>query len=892
MNKMRVRLWAAVILVGCLEAVVSLVLGTWYGGSTGPAAGLGILVAAAAGVAGGPVAGGVVAAVGWGLFFWLVADGAVREVLALPAWIALGVLTGLLGARLWGATRDGERLAAEVAALRECFRDAIFSVDAKGIIREWNRGAEELYGYTRDEVVGRAMTTLAPEDRHDELLELVAGVGEGGSEAREVVHRRSDGDQFGVFLTAASVPAGKGEAAQVLVVAHDLRQLHGAEERVREAASKYDALAALLPLAVYAHAVGRRDRLVEISAPVEAMLGYSVDEWLAEPGLFGRLLHPDDRERVIGELAAAGEKGAPCRVEYRLLARDGRLVWVRDASVVLRGAGGEPAYTLGYFVEVTAEKRSEDERQRLVAAEDRALAQASEKQRRLDLLARANAVLASSLDYQMTLRRTAELVAQELADCCVIDIVEDDGSVRRVAVAYGEPRRVGAAHKLPNEPEEAILRVIKSEEPALVGARKDGDSSFGAFESYVSVPLQARGRALGALTLLAVTPGRTYGRDELSLARDLACRAGLAIDNARLYAEAEERAEAARVLANVGDGVFLVDRVGVVRLWNAAAEAITGLPAGAVLGRPAIEAIPGWRAVVEHIPVAASPELHDTESVPIETSEGERWISISGVEFFGGIVYAFRDFTEEHRVDALKAEFVATASHELRTPLAAVYGAAQTLRRHDFALDEAGRDRFLSLIVEESERLGRIVNEILLASQLEGGRVEVASEPFDPVELVERAIEATRTYLPPHISLEIAAPSSVPAVAADRDKLRQVLVNLVENAIKYSPEGGTIEIGLEAEEDIVRFWVKDQGLGIPYEERGRIFEKFYRIDPHMTRGVGGTGLGLYICSELVSRMGGRIWVESSDNEGSTFLLELPVAATSALHPVNHQVQAT
>jgi signal transduction histidine kinase len=173
------------------------------------------------------------------------------------------------------------------------------------------------------------------------------------------------------------------------------------------------------------------------------------------------------------------------------------------------------------------------------------------------------------------------------------------------------------------------------------------------------------------------------------------------------------------------------------------------------------------------------------------------------------------------------------------------------------------------------------------------GRLELACEPFDPVELVERTVEATRTHLPPHISLEIAAPSAVPAVAADRDKLRQVLVNLVENAIKYSPEGGTIEIGLEAEEDIVRFWVKDEGLGIPYEERGRIFEKFYRLDPQMTRGVGGTGLGLYICSELVSRMGGRIWVESSDSKGSTFLLELPVTETSAaVHPANHKVQAT
>src|SRR5207247_267964 len=134
------------------------------------------------------------------------------------------------------------------------------------------------------------------------------------------------------------------------------------------------------------------------------------------------------------------------------------------------------------------------------------------------------------------------------------------------------------------------------------------------------------------------------------------------------------------------------------------------------------------------IPVGEGGEPARSETVPIETEEGERWISISGVEFFGGTVYAFRDLTESRRLEELKAEFVATASHELRTPLAAVYGAAQTLRRHDFALDEAGRDRFLSLIVEESERLGRIVNEILLANQLEGGRLELACEPFDPVE--------------------------------------------------------------------------------------------------------------------------------------------------------------
>jgi two-component system phosphate regulon sensor histidine kinase PhoR len=273
------------------------------------------------------------------------------------------------------------------------------------------------------------------------------------------------------------------------------------------------------------------------------------------------------------------------------------------------------------------------------------------------------------------------------------------------------------------------------------------------------------------------------------------------------------------------------------------------------------------------------------ETLPLETERGERWISISGVDFFGGTVYAFRDLTDAHRLEELKADFVATASHELRTPLAAVYGAAQTLRRHDFALDEAGRDRFVSLIVDESERLNRIVNEILLANQLDAGRLDLIDEPFDPGDLVERVVESAREHGPPGITLETVVGDPLPSVAADRDRVRQVLVNLVENAMKYSPDGGRIEVGVEASEGSISFHVRDEGLGIPDDEQARIFEKFYRLDPEMTRGIGGTGLGLYICSELVERMDGRIWVESREGTGSTFSFELPAVEATAARPV-------
>jgi len=267
--------------------------------------------------------------------------------------------------------------------------------------------------------------------------------------------------------------------------------------------------------------------------------------------------------------------------------------------------------------------------------------------------------------------------------------------------------------------------------------------------------------------------------------------------------------------------------------------------------------------------------------IPIETSRGERWIAISGVRFFGGTVYAFRDLTDTRRLEEIKADFIATASHELRTPLAAVYGAAQTLLRHDFALDETGRERFVSLIADESERLGRIVNEILLANQLDAGRLDLESEPFDAHDLVERVVEATRMHAPPSVTLDVESSNNLSPVAADADKVRQVVVNLVENAIKYSPDGGRVEVGVEEQDSSIRFHVRDQGLGVAPEDQERIFEKFYRADPQMVRGVGGTGLGLYICKELIDRMGGRIWVEPNGDQGSNFVFDLPTAEVMA-----------
>jgi two-component system phosphate regulon sensor histidine kinase PhoR len=349
------------------------------------------------------------------------------------------------------------------------------------------------------------------------------------------------------------------------------------------------------------------------------------------------------------------------------------------------------------------------------------------------------------------------------------------------------------------------------------------------------------------------------------------------IENAKLYEEVEKRARAARALETIADGVVLLDRDERVLLWNNAAEAMTGLTAAHVVGLPAREALPGYAENVAVVDVDGRPQ-----TVPLEINGRELWLSFSAVRFEEGTVYAFRDLTEERALEQMRSDFVATVSHELRTPLAAIYGAAVTLRRPDLDLGEDIRGRLFEIVADESDRLARIVNDVLLASHLDSGQLQLRIETVDAAKVTETVVDAARTHLPDGVTLTLDAPKSLPPVAADEQQLRQVLVNLVENAVKYSPDGGPVEVKVSRGERGIRWAVSDRGLGIPPGERRRVFEKFYRLDPNMTRGIGGTGLGLYICRELVRRLDGRIWVEGSgEGKGSTFFIEIPIAERPA-----------
>jgi signal transduction histidine kinase len=356
----------------------------------------------------------------------------------------------------------------------------------------------------------------------------------------------------------------------------------------------------------------------------------------------------------------------------------------------------------------------------------------------------------------------------------------------------------------------------------------------------------------------------------------------------RVEEQRVELEQHARVLQHVDRGVFLVDESGVVRYWNPAAAAITGLDAESVLGRPADGAIPGWATIGPGVPVATEPGPGsvDAKTLPFEIEGRELWLSISGVKFEDGVVYAFRNLTEERALEELKSDFIATVSHELRTPLAAIYGCARTLLRPDLRLGDEDASRLLEVIAQESERLTRIVADILLANQLDAGRLRLTDQEVDMAGVARDVVDEMRATLDGRedITLEMVGAVEGLLVTGDEDRLRQVLLNLVDNAVKYSPDGGRVQVELARRDNGLRIAVSDEGLGIPHGELQRIFGKFYRVDPQQTRGVGGTGLGLYICRELVRRMEGRVWVTSREGQGSTFIVDLPLAAAPARQP--------
>jgi two-component system, OmpR family, phosphate regulon sensor histidine kinase PhoR len=342
----------------------------------------------------------------------------------------------------------------------------------------------------------------------------------------------------------------------------------------------------------------------------------------------------------------------------------------------------------------------------------------------------------------------------------------------------------------------------------------------------------------------------------------------------QMDALSKERIKLDSVLQHMTDAVMLIDSQGRIELFNSAAEQIFNIQAESVLGRSLAEGLRHYRIVELWRECLKTGE---TQEALIEY--GPKRLSLLGQATSlahalpGNTMLIFQDQTRIRQLEVVRQEFISNISHELRTPLASLKALTETLQ--ESALDDppAAR-RFLNLMDTEVDALAQLVSELLDLSRIESGKLLLHFQSTPPHEIVKPAVERMRLQAErAGLLLEMDCPENLPLILADKPRLQQVLVNLLHNAIKYTPSGGRIRISVNKENQSIRFRIEDNGVGIREEDLPRIFERFYKAD--RARSGGGAGLGLAIARHLIEAHGGRIWAESREGQGSVFSFLLP-----------------
>jgi PAS domain S-box-containing protein len=498
-------------------------------------------------------------------------------------------------------------------------------------------------------------------------------------------------------------------------------------------------------------------------------------------------------------------------------------------------------------------------------------------------LTRTGRLLTTELDPAAVLDEVAQQAPELVnADACAIRVLEDDELVVSAAVGEGAEEAVGsrsrASARLSGDVVQSRAPVALESAGADARLRELDPMLLAGNSSYLGVPLTGPdGAPLGVLAVYCIEP-RPWREEEIEAMLALAASTSAALANAELYQRvALEKERSFAILANIADGIVAVDREGLVVLWNEAAAKITGVATADALGRPPVDVLQRTLESDTDVPVG-------DRLVSIMRGREEVWLSVTEAVMrdpagaVAGRIFAFRDISSDRLVEQMKSDFVSTVSHELRTPLTSIYGFAETLLRRDVMFGASERETFLGYIASESQRLTGIVDALLNVARLDTGDLQVNIAPTDVRGLVDEVVQSAQDAAAAGQQLVVDLPPEPLAANADRDKLRQVCSILLDNALKYSRNGGTVTVGVERKDDRVEVSVADEGIGIPQAEQEQIFRKFYRgADADQRVGSGGTGLGLFIARGLVTAMGGRIWVESREGEGSTFAFELPAA---------------
>ncbi|MGH9432839.1 MAG: PAS domain S-box protein, partial [Terriglobia bacterium] len=632
--------------------------------------------------------------------------------------------------------------------------------------------------------------------------------------------------------------------------------------------------------------IDAHDAIVFTSHASNHILGYTAEERLGRNGF--ELIHPEDLPRIKNIFdSLAGHPGSQAVTEVRCRHQSGGWRWLEYIATNLLTDPSVAGIVINYR---DISERKEAERKIRVLNEEL-------ERRVVERTAQLEAAN-QNLQMEITERRRAEKILRRSQERFQL-LVE---GVRDYAIFILDPAgcvgswNAGAERITGFRAEEVLGRHyscfytpedVNAGRPRLTLELTERE---GRFEEEIWRVRKDGSRFLAnvLVTALFSEDGKLRGFSHIT--RDVTERHKTqeALDNLRLQTE--------MILNAAGEGICGLDAGGRCAFFNPAAERMTGWKAEELIGRKThimnmmvphtgadgssypIEECRIQKALAEGVASRVDDEMFQRKdgtlfpveyvSTPIRNQQGE----------IHGAVVSFQDITERRAMEQMKDEFVSVVGHELRTPLTSIRGALGLLAAGLLAGNPEKSQQMLEIAVKSTDRLARMVNDILDLERMQSGQALMARTECDAGQLLTHAAEAMRMMAENNgIRLDLSAPSI--AVWADPDRVIQVVTNLLSNAIKFSPPGAAVALSARLEGNQVMVSVQDQGRGIPADKLETIFERFRQVDATDLREKGGTGLGLAICRTIIQQHGGRIWVESAMGEGSTFYFTLPVGRT-------------
>ncbi len=459
----------------------------------------------------------------------------------------------------------------------------------------------------------------------------------------------------------------------------------------------------------------------------------------------------------------------------------------------------------------------------------------------------------------------------------------------------GDELRIRASARLPREDWPAFARLLNLPLPDLArrgeAALREVAADTGlTLRQMIALPLTLRDTPVGVIYVFRAALNVAFSPDDRQVLQDFADQAAIAVSNARLYQSVlREKQRLDATIEQSADGVMIIDSRWRITTFNKAMEQLTGWPREEAIGRPCAEVLGIHNTQganiclvdcpLQRLPFAPNPVVEGK----VLTRDGRelyvqsRYAPQRGAQGqFLGAIANVRDITAQKEDEELQSTFISVISHELKTPVSIIKGFAGTLQRDDVSFSAEQYRDGLAVIEDEADRLARQIQDLLDVSRLTAGGIRLDLADFPLPSLAADVVRALAPGAGESFEFELRFPDDMPPVHGDYERLRQVLANLVSNAVKYSPEGGTIRIGGWPEGELAVCYVADQGVGVAPEEQEAIFRRFYRVDNRLRRETQGTGLGLYLTRAIVEAHGGRIWVESQLGKGSRFMFTLPL----------------